>query len=304
MRNITRNEAISEDQIYINQSKIKSLDQLFVCPERHLREFIMKEFDRASDAMIRGQYFEYKIHNTLGKGNTEPPQIPPLKNGKLSTIQKRIDEQVINYWKSLEKYGIKVIKSDFSIEVTEDGFIYHGTADNLVEWQGKPYIKDIKLTADVNSTFGYYAFGHFTIPHPTVKGMFIEEWNKEKIQNYQGVDTLQAHKYMYLMEKKTQKRWGFLYSIFDPKPIMEEKFVEIPYNPDAREDVFQRIQNTKDKLEFFKEVDYQPIPSEKACFKCPIMDCKVRFIPEPGSLSVQETYKKEVILPDEDNSPF
>jgi hypothetical protein len=279
-------QIIQKDLLRINQSKIKRLTRTTLCPQRYYLEEISGDLKRkSSEAMDRGHYLEYKIWGTLPKeGN-----IPILKGGRakgsISEPQKRIDQQAADFPKWMDHYGIKVAKTDYKVEVMfNNDIVFFGTCDALVQYKNRPYIFDLKLTADVTSTFGDFAWGNFkTFQHPVTipmkpdhRGVYthvqtVEDGGKE-------MDLLQAHSYMYIMEKFTGKRWGFLYGVFDYKAKgPDHKLIEVPYDFEEQEDLSSRMLGTSHKLNLFEEMDYAAIPSESECKICKAVGCLKRM---------------------------
>ncbi len=274
---------INRDIKRINQSKIKRLTSSALCPKRYYLEEITGDLKRETTlAMLKGHYFEYQIWGTLPKEG-HIPALPLLKNGNKSTDQQRIDLQVAMFPIIMARHGIKVIKTNFRIEVKFNGdIIVFGTLDALVEYKGKRYIMDLKLTANVTSTFGDFAWGSFTtLEDPDIPNLYTEQQDDN---GGNPMDVIQAHAYMYDIELLTGKRWGFLYAVFDYKPKSEYKIIEIKHSDEKREQLIERIHDTKYKLNLFKELNYQALPSEWECKSCKAFDCTSRYIPEDSSL--------------------
>ncbi len=261
----------------INQSTIKRLHSAFVCPQRYYREEISGVDRRqASEAMIKGQYFEYKLFGTPPKEGGIPV-IPPLKNGKPSTDQIRIDAQIERFPVIMEELGIKISKTNFLVEYPLFDVLFHGTNDVLVTYRNRPYIMDTKLTANCESTFGPFPWGRFTTPNRFDPRILETIWDPT---DKDAMDLLQPYSYSYLMELLTQREWGFLYATFDYKPKSAHKIIEVLPSKEARWDVERRLKTTKSKLITMANMDYKAIPSSEGCKGCKFMECSVRYNPE------------------------
>jgi hypothetical protein len=274
-------ELIRNDLLRINQSKIKRLTKTAICPQKYYDEEISGEHKReTTEYMLRGHYMEYKLWGTIPKEGKIPILPGGRAKGSISVIQERLDQQVETFPKIMEKHGIRVIRTNYEIEVPYDNrVIFYGTLDSLVEYNGKPYIMDLKTTANVQSTFGDFAWGKITEMMPGTDGVYVAPWLPGTYQ----MDMIQAHAYMYLMERITRRRWGFLYTVFDYKPKPEHKIIEVPYDDGARADMIMRLDDTKYKLNLFKELNYRPIPSDLECEECKRLDCAVRLNPEQSN---------------------
>lgn len=276
-------QILQKDLLRINQSKIKRLTRNAICPQKYYLEEITGDLKReSSKQMAKGHYFEYKLWGTLPKEGNIPVAAPGKKKGSISVEYERIDEQVRKFPAIMAKHGIKVIKTNYYIEVLVEvnglKIIFHGTKDALVEYKGRPYIFDLKYTGDVTSTFGDFAWGNFQtlIMAPDATGIYshvqtIADGGKE-------MDLIQAHAYMYTMEQYTKRRWGFLYGVFDGKAKgPEHKIIEVPYSEPDRQDMLHRLGDTKHKLDLFQELKYAPIPSEHECKGCKVLNCDSRM---------------------------
>lgn len=298
----------------INQSKIKRLSSSILCPSRYQKEEITKEIPRkSSEAMDRGNFFEWKLWGTLPKEGGIPVLKGGKKKGSKSVIQERIEDQVDAFPGIMLKHGIKVIRTNYLSEVMyNSNVLFHGTKDALVEYKGKPYILDLKLTADVTSQFGDFPWGNFQtlIMEPDATGIYSHVQTVQ--QGGKAMDILQAHAYMYLMEMKTNHRWGFLYAVFDYKAKgPEHKIIEIPYSSDSRQQAISRLDGAIYKLDLFERIGFQSIPSEVECGKCKALECPSRFQPQEDQGVQSYQFNRTKFLPmvpavsqEEEEAPF
>lgn len=281
-------DIILKDKLWINQSKIKRLTSTIICPRKYyMEEFVkeitddngeIKQLRETTESMNRGCYFEYHIWGTLPKDGKIPIASKGKKKGSKSEIYKRIDEQIKNFPVIMAKYGIKVIKTNVTIEaqVAPDTIIF-GTIDALVEWKGRVYIMDLKLTADVNSEYGDFNWGCFK--NRRNDGVYVADYDPF---DSEAMDTIQAHTYMYIMELRTKMRCGFIYAVFDyKKGQLGHKIIEVPFSETARESLLERVSKTRQKLDGFAESGYAPIPTWTECKTCRVPDCPVRIPVDP-----------------------
>lgn len=282
MTQINQADARLGNLLRINQSAIKRLTSTAICPKKYYLEEITGEHKRQSTkAMAKGHYFEYKLWGTLPKEGHIPVAPAGRAKGSTSVEYDRIDKQVALFPEIMKKHGITVARTDYKLEVPfNNEILFHGTMDALVEYKGKPYILDLKMTGNVNAQFGDFAWGNFQTlkMEPDATGIYSHTQTVDG--GGKQMDVIQAHAYMYLMEMFTKQRWGFLYGVFDSKPESEHKIIEIPYDKSERESLHDRMKGTRHKLNMFHELNYQPIASEQECKSCKVLDCPIRIKPE------------------------
>jgi hypothetical protein len=275
-------EKIKKDLIWINQSKIKRLTDSLLCPQRYYMEEITGDLQRySSEAMLYGNYFEYHATGQL-PSDGKIPVIEPLKkmrNGSfIPAAQQRIDLQIKRFPGIMKEYGIKIVKTGSEINMQfNNGIVIFGTLDCLVEWNGQPYIMDLKLTSDVNNTYGDFSWGQFQEKHPTKEGVYVARFVPEQEE---GMDIIQPFAYTYMMEKRTNSKWGFIYAVFDHKTNPEFKIIEVEHSEEGRRDMIERLNGTRAKLETFYKLNYKPIPSMRECKGCKHSSCDVRYVEE------------------------
>lgn len=270
----------------INQSTIKRVASRIICPQKYYRQEVTKEFPRkTTDAMLRGNFGEYIAFGTMPKsGDGSIPELPRhKKTGKPSVYETRIRAQVQTMFEIFKEQNMKVHTKDFYVEQVVANILFHGTNDVLLDWNGKPYIFDMKITGDCTSTYGSFAWGSYDRKHPMVKtfikdgGFFMAEYDAKKIERGEIMDPLQAHSYQLLMEMRTNVPWGFLYGVFDYKKKPEWKMIEVPFSKDARNDTLRRLRETDEKLTYFENTNYEEIPHLDECSDCPVWNCSKRL---------------------------
>ncbi len=301
-------EKIRKDLIWINQSKVKRVTSAIICPQRYYLEEITGELQRySSEAMLYGNYFEYHATGQLPRDGVVPI-IPLLKKQRLGSyepaVKQRLDQQILNFPKVMAQHGIKIAKTGYAMEyMFNNELVLHGILDVLVEYKGKPYILDIKMTGNIHNDYGDFAWGKVIEMHPDNSGVYIARFEPD---NKDAMDFIQAQTYMYMMEKLTKNKWGFLYAVFDHKPNPEHKIIEVLEDSAARKDMLERMHGTKAKLTKFKDMNYMAIPSINECHGCKKADCSVRMKPEDlappqDTLPVQA---KPVLIPIQESQPW
>jgi len=145
------------------------------CPWAVYNEYIISKYRRKpTAAMVKGSYFETKCIG-VGAGDSTVHSLPLLRSGKLSTDNKRIDEQIVQFKILKDKYGM-FISDDFSNTQVKGMVRYPqndwadievlvtGEADWITpidDYKGRTFgnsIIDLKLTGNMSSSFGKFAW--------------------------------------------------------------------------------------------------------------------------------------------------
>lgn len=244
--------------IKLNQSTVKDVNRVNCCPAKYKAYNIDKLFSRpTSKYMLYGQYFEWMCLGTRTR-NGKVPFIPKLKKGGKPVAQLRIEEQVKVFHDLIRKRNIRILATDVTSEAEftlPNGrkVVLFGTQDILVEEKGKLGIIDLKLSADINSSYGVYAWG-----------------NEDKINK------IQPSFYKYIRKTITGIKHFFEFWVFDYKPEPEHL---IHPAETTWEDVYEmtnEIQNAIIKLEAFEREGYPAIGDPDECKNCSVKNCLSR----------------------------
>lgn len=233
----------------INQSFTKRVKSF--CPRKLRAELDGLHKRKASDAMIKGQYFEYAIFKTKNREG-EIPKIPRLRKGKKSTAHVRIEDQAIKFFEVCDENQIKFYGTDRTFHTDLFGFETFGTWDGYGLYKGKPVVIDIKLTQNVDNSFGDFCWG-----------------------DIDSMDKIQADMYMTAGRKIDQVPYNFLYMVFDYKknPGYVLHYVEYDQNTAVR--VQERLQETESKLLLAESEGWPAVSLQNECNDCCFSDtCK------------------------------
>ncbi|UJP63966.1 hypothetical protein [Mongoliitalea daihaiensis] len=256
----------------MNQSLIKELTSYGMCPRKVKAYYVDNECESdPSIYMFRGIYFEYKILGNLPKSG-EVPIYPLLKRGRYEIHKQRIDEQIENFPKILEKEGIQIIDGQQEIEYKYDDLLtLFITIDSLALYKGRLCVMDIKLTLDLNSTFGKISWG-----------------------NYDQMDKLQAYMYAYVVSKVLGDDVGFLYAVFDYKKSEREYRIFYEGLDDFKKRImFERINKAEAIYQNIRQRGWKPKPSEETCKNCKVKNCDARFRYEQAPVLDEKALMKE-----------
>ena len=139
-------------------------DNLKPCPQRIFRQYIIKDSKtKPTEPMVNGSYFE-----TMGLGSGIRGQmtlnLPTTLKGKKTAANLKIDIQVLRFKAFLKENGIKII-TNFNTQIKiykkyKEHIYISGEIDVFpFSLDGQLYMADLKLTGNVDSTFGYAPWG-------------------------------------------------------------------------------------------------------------------------------------------------
>lgn len=259
-------------KLVISQSLIKDVivngNEIDVCPLLLWNTSISKDLRAApTRPMLNGSYFEYLALGSGAEGTEAVTELPLLKGGKKSADQVRIEAQATVFMNVLDQYGANIENTqivferewdhedniwdedfeiiirgvtDFRSPITGVGINGHGERAIITIPNA---IHDLKLTADVNNTFGDYTWG---TPY--------------------AMDHIQAKIYNYLTELP------FFYWVFDYKTKPEYKIIHKYVDVVARMEMHETIRKVAEKLIGFEKYEWEPVPCYSLCKNCVVAE--------------------------------
>jgi hypothetical protein len=259
----------------INQSFIKRISKNY-CPKKVKAELEGKHKRKTSDAMIKGQYFEYLLFKTKNREG-QIPVMPLLKNGNKSLDQIRIEAQAENFFKVCDEHQIKFFGTDRTFHTELFGFETFGTWDGYGLYKRKPVIIDIKLPGNISNTFGDFCWG-----------------------DIDSMDKVQADQYMVAGRKLDDVPYDFLYMVFDYKKKPEYVLHHVKYTNDTPLRLQERLEDVQAKISLH-EVDGWPemgFPDE--CKDCCFSDTCASFVSKEGNKNKWKEREQKKITKEED----
>ena len=260
----------------INQFFMKG-DEKEHCAKRVFETYMTGNYwSKSTAAMDKGSYFETKSIGG-GAGGSKVLSLPLGRGGKLSVDQQRIDGQVAKFKMLVDEYKIVLSDDDSNIQVKGmTRFIQNdwldvevfvtGEADFISpidNYKGRKFgntVIDLKLTKDMTSTFGPFAWG-----------------------NLEFINTQQATIYHLVFDLP------FAYWLFDYKPKgPENKLIFV--NHDVNHPNAAIANKAKYRLSSTKEVirktvneiahnfikGWEANPKSELCRGCPVENCLER----------------------------
>lgn len=241
----------------------------------------------------KGNYFE-SLCIGGGYDGQVVSDLPRKKNGDKTLDQDRIDMQHLRWEAICQKMGIivmpglntqtKVYKrfnEDIILEANMDMF----PVVIQVRGEGQYSIIDLKLTADLLSTFGMFNWNDASAMDHIQAYMYSEcatdidlALNKEMGNDIE--DRLMACGWSKGIADLTPK---FHYFVFDYSPRMNTKVIPVNYTPFARKELHQSVLRTADIVRRHNnnETWTECVPSKDNCSYCGC-DCPSRFAENKG----------------------
>lgn len=262
-------------QIIISQSLIKEMivqgNEVNVCPLLLWKTMISKELRQdPTDPMRKGSFFEYIALGGGAPGTEEVTTLPLVRGDKKSADQIRIEAQATVFLNAINRYEVNIEKTQVVFEKEWDNasniwadqyeILIKGVADfqspikaigidsnnQRIPLFYDDAIHDLKLTADVNNTFGPYAWG---VPY--------------------AMDHIQAAIYNYLTDLP------FFYWVFDYKPKPEYKIIQKKVDSTTKMEMHESIRKVVEKIVMFEENEWDAVPYFNLCSNCIVAEVEM-----------------------------
>jgi hypothetical protein len=234
-----------------SQSMMKDLERKDGCPYKWYHNWVKKEIPRdGSELMDYGRYFETLVIGGSARGDALH-ELPLTKTGKKTANQERIDEQARYALEMLHNKNHKDYLSidvlDTQIKLYDKDINFEGVLDISGRYlDGRAVIADLKLTSDIDATYGPYPWG-----------------------DLDRIDFIQMILYSYLYKKTYNESPEVLYLLFDFSPKMGKKVIDLTLDDYDIEDMMDRIESFEEALNHYSKNGFVKYPSLKECDKCP-----------------------------------
>jgi len=257
--------------VLISQSLMKQFimfnDPIEFCPYQIKRTYIDKAYDKRTDAMTNGVFFESLAIGGDVRGNTIT-DLPRLRTGKKSTDHKRIESQVLEFKRDANELELEIDRFTSQQRFCK---VWHGMADvdiivifiggldllSPIKYNGEKRLAaiDLKLTKDVSNTNGNFCWG-----------------------SPNDMDHTQAYSYSWMTGLP------FYYMVYDYKPKMEKKSpLKVNINAIILKEFFEALRKAVANIIYEENTGWQPRPGllddtgfrkVPKCEKCIVKDCK------------------------------
>jgi hypothetical protein len=295
----------------INQSIIRTFlhngEEREYCFRRiYLTKIIRTLKEAPSEPMLYGKYFETKcLGKSSGYDVKDLPRKaltkkviaenavrkvegkPPLQGEKyLDHI--RVDDQILRFDALVKQYKIIITKENVQVPILTvwdqdpdvllsaelDVFpttilLPDETDNNIVKMFAA--IIDLKLTADINATYGEYCYGnpaYLDLIQAKMYHYVVRNINKKLNPTLSGLitNTVQS-----LIDKNLIQ---FLLWIFNyKKDVLEDKFIRVSWDKNKEAELHESIRKTVSTLEMGEKLDWPTNPVFHLCKSCPWHDC-------------------------------
>lgn len=278
------------------------------CPWKVYTHTITKEYHHTTESQLNGSYFETLCLGSGVKGQkVSSSMMRHKRNGSKTAVHDRIDTQHLRFCQLCDEHEI-VIDPASNTQVTvyklwKDGeTVLSGDMDIFPCPVKTPRrgnimsIMDLKLTGDLDSTFGPFSWGNPSSMDHTQAFMYkylTEDIDPELNRSIgEGDAGTQRLLKLYDMFGGLHYDFTFFYWIFEHGPKMRNKFVEVQHDQTKRAELHESIRKTKDMImKLQREGWTQFEPSRDNCSTCECPNCKARFIPDIAEDKKFENYE-------------
>lgn len=246
-------------EMAVSQSMMKSLSDYLKGEECGIvfkEKFVNKRWGSPTDAMLLGQYFEYKATGQLPKDGTIPQPIK-LKNGSLSVDFERATASALFAKTLFQVMGIKILELGKYLNFRDAD----GVLDIRAEFKGKKAIIDLKYS-----------------------GLLDDKWNDIgwNIETLNEKDRLmiQAVHYKYLCDNIYSEEHDFYFMLFNTKEPVDVRMIKVNIDPLTTARHIEQIKQVRAKMTQLVESDnFKPRGSLLKCSKCYLQEeCPSRVI--------------------------
>ena len=245
------------DNFIFTQTALKDFEKEYTCPSRWKGLYVDKLWKRTPTlSMLKGSYFE-QLFIGRGAGPEIVNDLPRKKNGDKTIDQVRIEQQAQRAKELFDPnnsswLGFIIKETQLNIKDVDR----EGTIDILAEDKNVDnWLIDVKLTADLTSTWGDYAWG----------------------LGYDNLDLIQLPHYQELYFRK----WGFkpriALFIADYSPKMRIEFNEVVVTDDKLNDYDHRFKVARKIFNEYSESGFPVAPLKSECSVCKL-ECKSRIL--------------------------
>lgn len=243
----------------LSQTALKDLENPSTCPLRWKGLWLDSAWESpTTEAMNKGSYFEWLV---LGYGATSTmiKELPRLKSGEKSVDQIRIEKQAERVKEMFNPssptflgFTIHAVQVELSDAHTK------GTADIwVVDKEGGSWLIDLKLTKDLTSTFGQYAWG--------------KPWEE--------LDLIQLPHYQDLFASQYGHSPRMALFVVDYSPQMRIEFSELTISEERRATKDIRFKKGRELIDDYIKEGFPVDPSEPECKRCKL-NCEFRLPPQ------------------------
>jgi len=244
-----------EGRFVIGTTIIKQFSREDVCPAKLKALYVDDIAERTpTSSMQKGNFFETLCIGSCADGS-KVIDLPRQKSKDKETgeykkyvDQIRIEYQVEVFKQVMEAYNFEIQNAQMKLLEPIDEFLALGTTiDILTEDQGSTLIIDLKLTKDVNSTWGDFCWGTPEL-----------------------MDHSQPILISWLWEQLYGEKPRFIYAVFDYKDSSDYKLIEKIVTVTDYMELEEKIRRILVSIRGYYKNGWDKIPSYANCHNCPL----------------------------------
>ena len=292
-------------QSLISRFLYKGEERELFCPSKTYHIDMIKSHHYRTASMLNGSYFETLCIGS-GAGGRKTEDLPrkrmvkarelenikrkesglPEIKGEKTMDQIRIEQQAQRFKLLSAKYQITVLDENTQVRITipwhknpevhlSCEFDIFPTA--IITNEGlKLAIIDLKLTADINTSFGEYSWG--APEYMDLIQAYMYHYCARQVINH--VDT--NPRIVDILTKPAvnliqQNQLEFYYWVFNYKrDTLEDKLVKVVWDATKEQELHEAIRKVVSLIEFYEASKWPEKPNYKLCKECTIFECKSR----------------------------
>jgi len=292
-------------QSLINRFLYKGEEREQLCPRKIYCIDIAQTHHYRTESMLKGSYFETLCIGS-GAGGRKTEDLPrkrltkvrdlenikrkehglPEVKGDKTLDQQRIEQQAARFRILSAKHQITILEENTQVRIRVP---WHKNPDihlscefdifptAIMTKDGlKLTIIDLKLTADVNATYGEYCWG---APEymDLIQAYMYHYCARQLINNVDlnphVKEVLTASAANLIRDNQLQFHyWVFNYK----KDTLEDKFILVQWDETKEAELHESIRKCVSLIEFNEQMDWPTKPNYKICKECTVFDCKDR----------------------------
>jgi hypothetical protein len=292
-------------QSLISRFLYKGEEKELFCPKRTYCIDIAKTHHYRTESMLKGSYFETLCIGS-GAGGRKTDDLPrkrlvkarelenkkrvennlPEIKGEKTMDQIRIEQQAQRFKLLSAKYQISIMTENTQVKVK---IPWHKNPEILLAMEFdifptaiitneglKLTIIDIKLTADVNATFGEYCWG--APEYMDLIQAYMYHYGARQVINHVEMnphmrELLTAPAVNLIRSNQLQ----FYYWVFNyKKELLEDKLIKVVWDSTKEQELHEAIRKTVSLIEYYEKLEWPAKPQYKLCKECTVFDCKDR----------------------------
>ncbi len=301
-------------QSLITKFLYKGEERENVCARNLYHLHIIKSHRYTTESMTKGHFFETLClgRGAGGQVQTDLPRKRLLKAKQLENIKReklnlplllgdktadqiRIEQQAKRFKILCAKYQITPIEENTQTRIVIPWHKNHEVyismefdifptaimtdermKDNPSDTGLRLAIIDLKLTADLQSTYGEYAWGSPEYMDHTQGYMY--HYGARQIINHVNLNPhmteILTRNVIDLIQENNLR---FYYWVFNyKKETLEDKLVKVNWDTTVENELHEMINKTVNLIDYYEKLEWPVNPDYKICKDCPVMDCKSR----------------------------